>query len=193
MALSRLRMSEGVDGGHAVAVVPHARVPHLHAAAAAVGGACAVAALVRFGPTGQGLVAAFVISVCVVLAVIDLERGVLPNRIVVPSFAAVLAAQIALFPDQAMEWIVASLGTALLLAVPRAFRRGAVGMGDVKLGLLVGAALGESALRAILIGAASAWPVAAYLVLRDGRSATRGALPLGPFLAVGAIAAILLG
>jgi leader peptidase (prepilin peptidase) / N-methyltransferase len=184
-------MSEGVEGAHAVAVLAPARVAHLYPAAAVVGGASAAAALVRFGPTGRGFVAAFVVSVCVVLAVIDVERSVLPNRIVVPSFAAVLAAQIALFPDRATEWIVASLATALLLLLPRVFRRGAIGMGDVKLGLLVGAALGETALRAIILGVVAAWPVAAYLVLRDGRSAARGSLPLGPFLAFGAIAAVL--
>jgi prepilin signal peptidase PulO-like enzyme (type II secretory pathway) len=63
-------------------------------------------------------------------------------------------------------------------------------MGDVKLGLLVGAALGESTLLAVIVGVAAAWPVAAYLVLRGGRSAARGALPLGPFLAFGAIVAV---
>jgi leader peptidase (prepilin peptidase) / N-methyltransferase len=184
-------MSDGREGAHAVVALAPAPVPRLHAAAAAVGAASAAAALVRFGPTGRGLVAAFVISVCVVLAVIDLERGVLPNRIVIPSFGAVLAAQIALSPDRATEWIVASLGAALLLLLPRAFSRGAVGMGDVKLGLLVGAALGESTLLAVIVGVAAAWPVAAYLVLRGGRSAARETLPLGPFLALGAIVAVL--
>ena len=56
--------------------------------AAGLGALTMVAAsLVRFGPTPRGLVAAFFASVLVVLSSIDIEHGILPNRIVLPSAA----------------------------------------------------------------------------------------------------------
>jgi leader peptidase (prepilin peptidase) / N-methyltransferase len=161
--------------------------------AAAVGGVAVAATFAKLGLTGEAAVAAFLISVLVVLAVIDIEDRVLPNRVILPAFAVVLLAQVALFPDQGLEWILASAGTALLLLVPAAVRRGTIGMGDVKLGLLLGAGLGTDVIQALLIGLLAAWPLAGYMLLRDGRGATRTALPLAPFLAVGAIAAVLLG
>jgi prepilin signal peptidase PulO-like enzyme (type II secretory pathway) len=161
--------------------------------AALTGGVAVLAAAAKLGLTGEAVVAVALISVLVVLAVIDVEEGVLPNVIVLPAFAAILLAQVALFPDKGLEWILASIGTALLLLVPAVAKRGMVGMGDVKLGLLLGAGLGQDVIQALLIGLLAIWPLAGYLLLRDGRSATRTAVPLAPFLAIGAIAAILLG
>jgi leader peptidase (prepilin peptidase)/N-methyltransferase len=161
-------------------------------AAALVGGVAVAATFAKLGLTAEAVTGAFLISVLVVLAVIDLENRELPDRIVLPAFAAVLLAQVARSPEQGVEWILASIGTALLLLVPAALRRGTVGMGDVKLGLLLGAGLGVDVMQALLIGLLAAWPVAGYLILRDGRAATATALPLAPFLALGAIAAVLL-
>jgi prepilin signal peptidase PulO-like enzyme (type II secretory pathway) len=62
----------------------------------------------------------------------------------------------------------------------------------VKLGLLLGAGLGMDVVQALLIGLLAAWPLAGYVLVRDGRDATRLAVPLAPFLAIGAIAAVLL-
>jgi leader peptidase (prepilin peptidase)/N-methyltransferase len=164
---------------------------HAPTAAAIAGGLAVPAAFAHLGFTAEALVATFLISVLLVLAVTDLEHRVLPNRIVLPSFALLLVAQLALFPDRALEWILASLGTALVLLIPAAMQRGAVGMGDVKLGLLIGAGLGQDVIQALLFGLLAAWPVAGYLIFRDGRLAPRMALPLGPFVAFGAIVAIL--
>jgi prepilin signal peptidase PulO-like enzyme (type II secretory pathway) len=161
--------------------------------AAAIGGCAAVAAtFAKLGVTAEGFTAAFLIATLVLLAVIDIEQGIVPNAIVLPAFAAVLFAQVARAPDQGVEWIIASVGTALVLLVPAVVRRGAVGMGDVKLGLLLGAGLGMEVAQAIVLGLLAAWPVAGYLLLRDGRAAAAAALPLAPFLALGAVAAVLL-
>jgi prepilin signal peptidase PulO-like enzyme (type II secretory pathway) len=161
--------------------------------AALTGSVAVAAAFAKLGLTGEAVVAAVLISLLVVLAVIDVEEGVVPNAIVLPGFAAVLLTQVALFPDQGLEWILASIGTALLLLVPAVVKRGMVGMGDVKLGLLLGAGLGTDVIQALIIGLLAIWPLAGYLLLRDGRTATRTAVPLAPFLAIGAIAAVLFG
>jgi hypothetical protein len=53
-------------------------------------------------------------------------------------------------------------------------------MGDVKLGLLLGATLGASVLTALTVALAFAALVGVRLVARHGRSALRRQLPLGP-------------
>lgn len=150
----------------------------------------AAASVARFGIGAHGLIAAMVTCVLVVLAAVDLERRIIPNRIVLPATGVVLFAQIAAFPDRAGEWILASVGTALFLAIPLIFNPKAIGLGDVKLGLLLGAALGRDVLGALMLGFLAAFPVALFLFARDGAAAKRIAIPLGPFLALGTIVAL---
>jgi prepilin signal peptidase PulO-like enzyme (type II secretory pathway) len=163
------------------------------AASGALAGVLVPLLIVHFGWGARGLIAAFTACVLVALAVIDLERRIIPNRIVLPATAIVLAAQLAAYPHHAIEWIAASGGTALFLLMPGLMRPGALGMGDVKLGLLLGAALGRHVITALLIGFFALWPLAFFLFLRHGAAAARKtAVPLGPFLAAGAIVALFL-
>jgi leader peptidase (prepilin peptidase)/N-methyltransferase len=132
-----------------------------------------------------------VVAILVELAAIDLEQRILPNRIVLPTLLAVLAAQLALDPSFYFETVLYAAGCALFLFLPSLFRRGAVGMGDVKLAALIGAALGTLAVTALALGLTAAGAAALVMVLRS-RDALRQEIPLGPFLAAGAILAILL-
>ena len=66
------------------------------------------------------------------------------------------------------------------------------GMGDVKLMLLLGAALGAAVLPALLLGTLAGGVAAVIVLLREGGGARRKAIPYGPFLAFGAIAVMLL-
>jgi leader peptidase (prepilin peptidase) / N-methyltransferase len=157
----------------------------------ALGGALALAALLRIGVTPAGVLAAGVLCVVGVLAVIDLDVRLLPNRIVLPAIAGALAWQLAFLPERFGEAVLAALGAAAFLLLPSLVRRGAMGMGDVKLAALLGAALGAPVALALAVGSLAAWPVALLLVVR--RASVRGAtIPFGPFLAFGA-AVVLLG
>ena len=148
-------------------------------------------ALARLGPSAQFLVAAFVIVVLCVLSAIDFTEHRLPNRIVLPSFAVVLLAQIALFPDQAFEWVLASaLACAAMLVLHIVYPQG-LGLGDVKLALLLGAALGSDVMAALLVGTLAGAAYAAVLIVRDGGAARHTAFAFGPFLAFGAVVALL--
>lgn len=150
----------------------------------ALGGALACAALLRVGTTPAGILAAAVLAVLGVLAVIDLQWRVLPNKIVLPAIAGVLAWQLAFLPDRFVEALAAAVGAAVFLLLPSLFRRGAIGMGDVKVAALLGAALGAPVVLALAVGSLAAWPVALVMVLR--RASVRGAtIPFGPFLAFG--------
>jgi leader peptidase (prepilin peptidase) / N-methyltransferase len=149
-------------------------------------------ALLRFGASGHFVVAGFFIASLCVLSAVDIAERRLPNRIVLPSAAAVLLAQIALSPDRALEWILAAIGAALILLVPLLIRPAGLGMGDVKLALLLGAALGSAVITALFLGFLAAAAYALVLLARHGLVARRRTIPLGPFLAFGGIAALLL-
>ena len=65
-------------------------------------------------------------------------------------------------------------------------RRDGLGMGDIKLALLLGVAVGWDVFSAILIGCLSIIPVALWMFHRDG-SIKGATLPFGPFLAFGTL------
>jgi len=139
----------------------------------------------------QSVVLAFFAAVLVVLAVIDLRTRRLPNRIVLPAAALVLVAQIAIAPDRAVEWTLASAGAFAFLLVAALINPAGMGMGDVKLALLLGAALGWAVAPALFIGLSAAALAGVVLIARGGLTAARKtAIPLGPFLAFGGIAAL---
>ena len=147
---------------------------------------------IRYGVHAETLVVIFVICTLVVISRHDLERRIIPNRIVLPAWIAVLLAHLALHPHHWIEWLVASFGAALFfLAVQLAYPAG-LGMGDVKLALLIGAALGYAVVSALVLGTVAAGVVAAVMLFKEGSSARKRAIPLGPFLAGGALVVLLL-
>jgi leader peptidase (prepilin peptidase)/N-methyltransferase len=168
-----------------------ARAWSVHPVAAGLGAALALVALLRLGVTPEGILAAGVLAVLAVLSAIDLRWRLLPNKIVLPATAAVLAWQIAFFPGRAPEWILAALGAGALLLIPALLKPGGLGMGDVKLAALLGAALGAAVLNALTLGFLALVPVAVVLLVRHGTAARRATLPLGPFLAFGAAVVLL--
>src|SRR4051794_8988895 len=83
------------------------------------------------------------------------------------------------------------LATVLLLLVVSLRWQAALGMGDVKLALLLVLGLDGSALRALALGVAFAALAGILRVIRDGGTAWRASLPLAPFIAVGALIAVI--
>jgi leader peptidase (prepilin peptidase) / N-methyltransferase len=150
-------------------------------------------ALWRFGVGAEGLVGVFFFAVLAVLAVKDLEEQRIPNVIVLPATAIVLLAVGLLRPDYALEALLAAVAAAAFLFVPSLLAKGGVGMGDVKLALLLGAALGRGVAVALLIGCLAASVAGVTLLVRHGSGARKTAVPFAPFLAFGAVAAVALG
>jgi leader peptidase (prepilin peptidase)/N-methyltransferase len=68
-----------------------------------------------------------------------------------------------------------------------------MGMGDVKLALLLGAGLGWPVGVGLMIGMVSALVASSVLFARYGLAARKMAIPFGPFLAFGAIVALFVG
>jgi leader peptidase (prepilin peptidase)/N-methyltransferase len=150
-----------------------------------------VACFVAFGATLEAVVAAFFCAVLVTVSAIDIERYVIPNRIVLPAAAVVLVAQTAL--DPSLEWVLAGLGAAAFFFVAALAYPAGMGMGDVKLALLLGFQLGRTVPIAIFVAMLAALVPSVYLLVRHGRAARKMKIPFGPFLALGGIVALFAG
>ncbi len=159
---------------------------------ALIAAAIAAAVLARYGAGPAGLIAAFTAAVLVVLSVIDIETRRLPNVIVLPTAALVLAARLLTAPDEWATWLGAGLGAFACFFLLALVYPAGMGMGDVKLVLLLGFALGSAVLPALMVGTLAAALAGAAMLAREGRDARRRTIPFGPFLAFGAIAATLL-
>jgi leader peptidase (prepilin peptidase) / N-methyltransferase len=149
------------------------------------------ASIARFGLTAHGLVAVLLCCVLVAVTVTDLEGRVIPNRIVLPAAVVVLAVQTA--ADRSPEWAIAMLGASLFLLLAALAYPGGMGMGDVKLALLLGAALGRTVAVGLMIGFVAALVPAVVLLARHGAAARKMAVPFGPFLALGGVVALFAG
>lgn len=153
----------------------------------------AFATLASRGVGGQGVVLGAAAAVLVVLAAIDIDRRLIPNRIVLPAAALVLAGQLIFEPGHWIEWVVAALGAGAGFGIAHAVYQAGIGMGDVKLALLLGAALGWDVLNGLLIASLLAAAFGLYLILKHGAAARKQTIPFGPFLAAGALAILLFG
>ncbi len=161
--------------------------PAVELATAALVAGCVLA----FGVTLDALLAAFFCAVLVVVSATDLAHRIIPNRVVVPATVVVLAGQTDLHPSP--EWAIAALGaSAFLFAAAVAYPAG-MGMGDVKLALLMGAMLGRTVTVAMMIGMIVALVPSIVLLARHGGAARKMGIPFGPFLALGSVLALFWG
>lgn len=132
-------------------------------------------------------------AVLALLAVVDVEQRRLPNVVVLP--AIILA--VALSSDRWAAVLAAGVGFIVFLVFYeygyRRYGPGALGVGDVKLAALIGAAVGWPAIGfalALGVGMAGMAAVGKILTLPDGRNAT---LPYGFYMAVGGVIVLLSG
>jgi prepilin signal peptidase PulO-like enzyme (type II secretory pathway) len=154
---------------------------------ALLAGACGLV----FGFTLEALASVLLCWALVVVTRTDLEHRLIPDRIVLPTTVVVLVLRT--IDDPSLEWIASSLGAGLVLFLIVLVHPRGLGLGDVKLSALLGAGLGISVIPALFVGFFAAFVPAAFLLVRHGRDARRQAIPLGPFLALGAVVALFWG
>jgi leader peptidase (prepilin peptidase) / N-methyltransferase len=175
----------------------------------------AVLSLARFGLTPWAAVAFAFSCAMLVVSIVDLDEGIIPDVISLPGILVGLGVS-ALVPGGAGLWDAfagACLGGGLLWAVAAAYQRAAgiegLGLGDVKLLAMIGAFLGWQSIPAVLLIASITGSLGgiAIVLSRRGRARARRVLrsfgpaalfrhfrhtplPFGPFLALGAVAAV---
>ena len=142
----------------------------------------------------------FYASLFIIIFVIDLEQGLILNKVVYPTM--VVALLLALYPwpwlPQSMDMRVAyaalggAIGFAIFLLIA-IVSRGGMGWGDVKLAALIGLATGfPLVFLAVIMGAILGGIVAVALMIAKRRK-RREAIPFGPFLALAAMVTLLWG
>jgi prepilin signal peptidase PulO-like enzyme (type II secretory pathway) len=147
-----------------------------------------------FDELGAALLGGFFATVFLTLTLTDLERRLLPNRIIYPSIILAIAFGWA-WPETSWLQVLAGGGVAIGLAVlmflfSLLFGADAFGLGDVKMIVLIGFVVGFPAvIVALFLGTIVAGLVAGVLVVTRIRS-LRDYIPHGPFLALGAVVAL---
>jgi leader peptidase (prepilin peptidase)/N-methyltransferase len=119
------------------------------------------------------------------ISVVDVRERRVPNVIVLPAAAAVLALRT--LGDPSWEWLLGGLVAFACFFVLALIHPPGLGMGDVKLMLLIGSMLGRETLLAVVVGMGVAAIPSLVLLARGRRGAT---LPLAPFLALGGVAVL---
>jgi leader peptidase (prepilin peptidase) / N-methyltransferase len=167
-----------------------------------VGGLLFALAYWKFGLTFRAFVFAAFFWVLLVLTVIDLEHKLLPTRIIYPSLltAWVLLGVDALLRDELDRLLDALIGLAIFggffFAIAFLVPRG-MGMGDVRLALLLGTFLGYlGGAGFVLLGmfmSFLAGGVIGILVAAITKGGRKMKIPFGPFLALGTLIAIFFG
>jgi leader peptidase (prepilin peptidase) / N-methyltransferase len=95
--------------------------------------------------------------------------------------------------DPSVEWVAGALGASFFLfAAALAYPNG-MGMGDVKLALLLGAMTGRHVPVALMVGMLAALVPSAVLFARHRAAARKMYIPFGPFLALGGVVALFWG
>jgi leader peptidase (prepilin peptidase)/N-methyltransferase len=132
------------------------------------------------------------------ISVIDIQRKIIPNRIVYPALVAfpvylvvatVLGAPFDLL-DAALGFLLYGGGLLLVALISRG-----MGMGDVKLVALIGVVLGAIGLSIVGVAAAAAIVLGGIggVVALIGGKGRKSTIPFGPYLAAGAVVAAFWG
>jgi leader peptidase (prepilin peptidase)/N-methyltransferase len=132
-------------------------------------------------------------AMLVAVTLIDLERRVIPNPLLLAGAIAAVALAFATDPGSLpTRAIAAAIAGGGLLPLALAHPRG-MGMGDVKLAAVMGLYLGRSVAPALLIGFGAGTLAGLVMIARRGASARKQGMPFGPFLGLGGIVAFWFG
>jgi leader peptidase (prepilin peptidase)/N-methyltransferase len=162
-------------------------------------GALFVAAGVRFGASWELPAYLLLFASLMAVSAIDLEHYIIPNRIVYPTlFVAVpLLSAAALLDGEPRRLRDAAIGAAaawLALFVVHVIQPKGMGFGDVRLSAVLGLYLGYIDLTLVLLGMLLGFllgAVVGLLLVATRLRSRKDPVPFGPFLAAGALLAIL--
>jgi leader peptidase (prepilin peptidase)/N-methyltransferase len=165
----------------------------------ALSGLLFLASFLRFGFHLATAAAALFCCLMIILAGIDVEHMLLPDRITLPGIAVGLLLQLAVpLAGGLLGGVLgAVLGGGILLAISAVwyFLRGeeGMGLGDVKMLAMVGAFLGWKGVIVTLFASTLTGAIVGLAVARKSQAGMKTKLPFGAFLAGGALLALFFG
>ena len=133
------------------------------------------------------------VTTLAVVSATDLERRIIPNRVLAVAALLGLAVVAAAEPHSLPERLAAAAGGGGVLLAAALVNPAGMGMGDVKLAATMGLFLGAGVVAALLVALLGGTAFGAVSMARHGLAARRRTIPFGPFLALGGIAALLAG
>jgi leader peptidase (prepilin peptidase) / N-methyltransferase len=126
-------------------------------------------------------------------SVIDLNHRIIPNVINFPGALLVFAVASIAEPDRLAEFAIGGAGCFLFLGLAWVVSPKGMGLGDVKMALMIGLGTGRYAFVAMFAGFVASTALSLYLFVRFGKKARKMGFPFGPFLAFGTVIALLWG
>lgn len=152
----------------------------------------------QFGITWLSVALLGVATVMLIIALVDLETQLIPDRLTIPTTAFVSLVLLVsqqpnllgrpFIPGQIFSdhWLAGAVLAVIVLGGIVLLTAGkGMGIGDIKLGALMGATLGAPALLVALFAAfVGGAVVGVYLIVR-GSASMKTAIPFGPFLVFG--------
>ena len=158
-----------------------------------LGALYALTVLVLWDDPAEVAIGLVFLTMLVAITLTDLERRVIPNRILL--VGAIVGVGIAAATDPASlpeRAIAAAAAGGLFFLAALAYPRG-MGLGDVKLAATMGLFLGRDVAPALLVALLAASLVGLAMIARHGPGARKQAIPFGPFLALGGVVGLLAG
>jgi len=150
-----------------------------------------------FGPTPLLLVRLLFSCVLIVLAFIDIEHRILPNRITLSGIVVGFLASVWLLPGWRSSLIGILIGGGVLWAIGELYFRlrgvEGMGMGDVKMLAMIGAFLGWKAVLFTVLLASILGAIVGLAMMAGRKGDMKYALPFGTFLSIAALTASFVG
>ncbi len=150
-----------------------------------------------YGLSAELAVAAVYCCLFLIIMVIDLEHGIIPNKIVYPAMAVALVISVLLSQTRTVPGIVEAaigggigLGLFLLIVL---VSKGGMGWGDVKLAALIGLVTGFPLVFVALLLAVILGGLVAVILLLFKLKKRKEGIPFAPYLSLGAIITLLFG
>jgi leader peptidase (prepilin peptidase)/N-methyltransferase len=160
----------------------------------AITGALFAAVVIAHGASSSVWLDLIFIAGLVAITRIDLEHGIIPNRILAPMAAAALVLTAVFEPHQLPEHLIAGAAAGGVFALIVLMYPKGMGMGDAKLLAVMGLVLGRSVAPALLIALVVGTLVGALVMAKRGvTQGRRTTIPFGPFLALGGVVGVFAG
>jgi len=165
------------------------RYPLVEAATALL---CALVVLVK-GWEPEALLGVVFVLLLVPITLIDLDHGIIPNKLTALGAVLGVALVAVLFPDDLLEHLIAAAAAGGFLLVAALVYPAGMGIGDVKLAAVMGIFLGRAVGPAMFVALLTGSVVGLAIMARHGAQARKRTIPFGPWLAFGSVVGVLAG
>jgi len=154
---------------------------------------CALVVLAK-GADGDAVIGIVFVLLLVPITLIDLEHRIIPNKITYPGAVLAVVLVAVLDSDSLVEHLIAGAAAGGFLLVAAIVQPRGMGMGDVKLALVMGLYLGRAVAPAMFAALIAGTLIGAVIIARVGtKQGRKTAIPFGPWLAFGGLVGLFAG